>query len=108
MTPTQASSHSAGAIGPSVPAMKRCEWSDLLVENCGHCRGTLHSLDGLKPEADRPEEIDGTWTIANFDSECGCGCNLRIGQGDEIALARVGDVEEWVLLEHARKPWVQP
>lgn len=88
---------------------KRCAWSDLLVENCGHCRGTPNLWEGPTSAAEQlPEQIEGTWTIAAFDSECGCGCNRRVGQGDEIVLAKVGDVEEWVLIEHSRRAWVQP
>lgn len=89
--------------------MKRCDWSDLLVENCGHCRGVPNLWEGPSDVDALPEQIEGTWTVANYDSECGCGCNRRIGQGDEITLAKVGDGEDWVLIEHARQPrWVAP
>jgi len=90
---------------------QRCEWSDLLVENCGHCQGVPNLWEGPSDVDQLPEQIEGTWTIAALDSECGCGCNRRIGQGDEIVLAVVGtgDVREeaWVLIEHYR-PWMQP
>lgn len=93
--------------GSTVSGMKRCDWSDLLIENCGHCKGTP-DLDVPADVDQLPEQVEGTWTVAIYDSECGCGCNRRIGQGDEIVLAKVGDIEDWVLEGHSRKPWVAP
>lgn len=83
-------------------AEKRCDWSDLLVENCGHCNGVPDIWEGPGAIEAMPEQVEGTWTVATYDSSCGCGCNGRISQGDEIVLAKIDDVQEWVLIDHAR------
>jgi hypothetical protein len=60
----------------SSAAGSRCEKTDLLRSQCGHCTGR----EG-KPEA---SELDprsfGPWFAARYDGECGnCGCEFQAG-----------------------------
>lgn len=79
----------------------RCDWSDLLVDECGHCTGAETRAKGPKPIA-----FEGTWRSAHQNGTCWCGCGERIQPGDDIVLARFMENGEerahWCLLEHTR------
>ncbi len=83
----------------TLPAMKRCDYSDLLPENCGHCQGTPDLEDG---PAGLPEQVVGTWAMAQYPGECGCGCNSRVREGDDIVLVGDAGARVWCLLDHTR------
>jgi predicted RNA-binding Zn-ribbon protein involved in translation (DUF1610 family) len=60
----------------------RCERTELLVEQCAHCRPPV---DDQVPD----EDIEVVWRgIARYDGQCP-GCGGRIREGDPIA--RTGD-----------------
>lgn len=92
-------------------AVERCDYSDLLPDECAHCTGA-NDLDDLLVAVNavpdrRPIRWEGTWAEAEFAGRCGCGdCCDRIEPGDDITLAHGGprgrDQDAWCLLEHTR------
>jgi len=75
----------------------RCEWSDLPVDQCGHCTGAPEISEGPKPTRQ-----EGSQTEARFPGSCG-HCDERFQVGAEIVMADVdgnGASDEWCLLDH--------
>lgn len=51
---------------------ERCEVTDLLKSQCGHCRGS----------AERP--VRGPWFTARYDGKCDGPCGQEFEAGDTI------------------------
>jgi hypothetical protein len=59
---------------------KRCDVTELMADQCAHCRGLDLLPDGPDPRYERDGFIGPTIT-ARYDSVCGgCGCDIRTGE----------------------------
>lgn len=66
------------AGGPGVPAGERCGVTELLAEQCAHCR-KLPDLDPFEEPAERP----GRYFRARFPGTC-AGCAETFDRGERI------------------------
>jgi len=71
---------------------ERCEFSDLLKDQCGcaHCKPELlpqpyvpKVVRGRMAAPPRPSVRYGPWITARFDSECDGTCGGEIEEGDQ-------------------------
>lgn len=80
--------------------VERCEKSDLPIDTCGDtcCRPDLAEQPFV------PIQYEGTWSEAQYPGTCGCGCNRRFDEGEDIVLAAVDGTDAWCLLGHTSDP----
>lgn len=75
----------------------RCDFTDLLKDQCGHCRPERlpqpHISLAVRNRMSPPRF--GPWISARFDSECD-GCGDQIEEGDQIRSNGEGG---WICLE---------
>ncbi len=68
---------------------ERCDFSDLLKDQCGHCKPVplpqTHVPRVVRGRMDlppRPSARFGPWFTAQFDSECDGPCGGQIDEGE--------------------------
>jgi len=71
-------------------AVERCDFTDLLKDQCGHCRPVPlpktyvpQAVRGRMAPPPRSSVRYGPWFTARFDSECGGPCGGEIEEGDQ-------------------------
>lgn len=80
-------------------ATPRCDYSDLPVDQCGHCMG-------IDLPDEKPIRWAGSETEARFPGRC-AHCGKRFDVGALIVCADLrgdGASDEWCIYEHTREP----
>lgn len=64
-------------------AAERCDFTDLLKAQCGHCRPSRLPGFNVPHPANRPASSRyGPWFTASFDSDCDGPCGGQIDEGE--------------------------
>ena len=77
------------AASGSALAEERCDLTDMLVDQCAHCR----------PKPPKPLG-NGATIVAQFGSECSCGCGEHVAEGEQITYSTEAD--GWCKASHVR------